>query len=267
MKLAITSVMQDVPAASREELQLALSESFAAPAARVLDGHTRVRAALVAAIEEQIAPLADPRLTNSGRSFLEEIDVDADSLRDDLAHVAIRCIEQVGSDFPALTPLVTQLNADGIIEIEEALAAKVDRILSAIEQWQQAPPVSLTTAGRPARQPRAFGFSPDDMDRIADALLAVPSIYDTDTRNTILNMLPSGLRDSIRRSSLPRVEVNNMVRACPHYEHGLRDLVRAIRSVERDSLPMRQLDDVILEIADEAEAAAEGAEDESGTRS
>jgi len=258
MRVTVASVIQGAPPAARDVLATALTERFTEPPARVLDGRTRVRTALIAAIQDQISPLADPALTNSGRSFLQEIGVDAILLRDNLADVAIRSIEQVGPEFPALTPLVTQLNADGIIELGEAIAAKVDDILVVIEHLKQQTLAPATTAGQ------LLGLPLDTMDRIVNALLAIPSMYDTDARNVILNMLPRGIRDSIPRSSLPRVQVYNIVRTCPNHEHGLRDLVRAIRSVEGDSMPMRELDNLILEVGDTPDGRGSVHEDRSG---
>lgn len=257
-RVAIASVIQDAPASARDVLAAALAERFTEPPARILDGRTRVRTALIAAIHDHIAPLADPGLTHSGRSFLEEIGVDATLLRDDLAGVAIRSIEQVGPEFPALTPLVTQLNADGIVEMEEAIATKVDSILDAIEQLMQQPPASAAGADQLSR------FPLDTISRIVNALLAIPSMYDTDARNVVLNMLPRGIRDSIPRSSLPRVQVYNIVRACPNHENGLRDLVRAIRLVEGDSLSMQDLDNLILEVGDTPDGRPSGREAGSG---
>lgn len=233
VRVAVASVIQAAQPAARDVLAAKLTEHFTEPPARVLDGRTRVRTALVAAIQDQISPLADPALTKSGRSFLQEIGVDAALLRDDLADVAIRSIEQVGPEFPALTPLITQLNADGIIELGEAIAAKVDDILLVVEQLTQERSASAL----------------DTIDRIVSTLLEIPAMYDTDARNVILNMLPKGIRDSIPRSSLPRVQVYNIARTCLNYEHGLRDLVRAIRSVEGDSMPMREFDSLVLEVS------------------
>jgi len=242
MHVTIVSIMQNVPAGSRDALEPALRDCFAKPPAGVLDGRTRVRTALVTAVREQIAPLTDPRMTDSGRSFLDEIDVDADWLRDELASVAIRSIEQVGTAFPALASLVAQLNADGLMELEEIISAKVDGVLASVELSKQSVP---STA--PAR---SHDFSPDATDRIADALLDIPSMSDNETRNVILGMLPVQLRGSIRYSPAPRVQVYNIVQACAYREEGLRQLVRAIRSLERDSIPMRRLDDLILEIGE-----------------
>jgi len=241
MGAAIPVVTQRVPASSRDSLEQVLCERFSVPPALVLDGRTRVRTAIKDGIRQQIAPLADPAITPDSRSFLEEIGVDAGQLCTDLADVAIRCIEQVGPTFPALLPLVTQLNADGIVELDEAIAAKLDQILAGLEQWRQ-----VTSS--------LYQFPRDALDRISDRLLAIPAVSDSDTRNVILNMLPESVRDSIPRSPVPRVQVYNLVRTCSYHAHGLRDLVETILSIERDSLPMRELDDLILGLGGAADS-------------
>jgi hypothetical protein len=243
MGIAIVAIMQDVPPRSREVLEAALQDCFVEPPVTVLDGRTRVRTALVAAVREQISPLADPEVGTSGRSFLDEIDVDADWLGGELANVAIRSIEQVGAGLPGLAPLVAQLNADGLIEFEELISAKVDCVLATVELWRQSAPPTA-----PAGLAGTHEFLPDVIDRIADALLDIPSIADNEQRDVILSMLPIQLRGAIRRSPVPRIHVYNIVQACSYREEGLRQLVRAIRSIERDSIPMYRLDDLILEI-------------------
>lgn len=243
MRVAIVAIMQDVPPGSRDALEPALRDCFAEPSVTVLDGRTRVRTALVAAVREQISPLADREMGTSGRSFLDDIDVDVDWLGGELASVAIRSIEQVGAGFPGLAPLVAQLNADGLMEFGELISSKVDCVLATVELWRQ----SVPPAG-PAGLARTHEFLPDVIDRIADALLDIPSIADNDSRDVILSMLPIQLRGAIRQSPVPRIYVYNIVRACSYREEGLRQLVRAIRSIERDSIPMYRLDDVILEI-------------------
>jgi len=243
MHVAIVSIMQDVPPRSHDALESALQDCFAEPPVTVLDGRTRVRTSLVAAVREQISPLADREASTSGRSFLDDIDVDADWLGDELASVAIRSIEQVGASFPGLAPLVAQLNADGLMEFGELISSKVDYVLATVELRQQ----SIPSAG-PAGLARTHEFLPDVIDRIADALLDIPSIANNDARDVILSMLPIQLRGTIRQSPVPRIQVYNIVHACSYREEGLRQLVRAIRSIERDSIPMHRLDDLILEI-------------------
>ena len=251
-KAAIAAVLLDVPDEARDALERALSERFDLPPPSVLDGRTRVRTALIDAIRDQIAPLADPDITPSGNSFLEEIGVDAAWLRDELAQIAIGCIEQIGPNFRALTPLVVQLNADGILQFEEAVDGKIDKILAEIEQWKQQTPQVRDRAGSNLAGPPGslYNFPPDTVDRIADALLEIPSMSDSETRGAILNMLPNPLRDSIPRSQIPRLQIYHIVQTSPRYTNGLRDLIGAIRSVERDSLPMLELDNIILEIGE-----------------
>jgi hypothetical protein len=246
MHVAIAATMQDLPSGSHDALELALRDCFAEPPVTVLDGRTRVRTALMAAVREQISPLADPEASTSGRSFLDEIDVDADWLGDELASVAIRSIEQVGAGFPGLAPLVAQLNADGLMEFGELISSKVDCVLATIESRQQSTPSERLAGATPTHE-----FLPDVIDQLADALLEIPSIADNEARDVILSMLPIQLRGAIRRSPVPRIHVYNMVQACSYREEGLQQLVRAIRSIERDSIPMNRLDDLILKIGQE----------------
>jgi hypothetical protein len=122
------------------------------------------------------------------------------------------------------------------------MVRKVDNILSYLEQQFQAP------AGVAQANWHERSFVPDAVDRLADALMQVPSILDDNARNEILKRLPDPLRGAIPRSVLPRIQVYGMVETCAVYPHGLRDLRSVIYSFERDSLPMRQLDEVILQL-------------------
>ena len=245
IEAAIPLVIECVPDGPRDRLKLALTERFSVPPSLILDGRTPVRTALTNAIQQQIAPLDEPALALSGRSFLEEIGVDAAQLRTNLAEVAIQCIQEAGLSFPALQPLVNQLNSDGIVEMGDAIAAKLDVILAGLEQWRQVPAP-------------AYQFPRDTLDRITNGLLAIPVVSDADIRNTILNMLPDSLRDSIPRSPVPRVQVYSLVRTCSYHAHGIRDLIETIRLLDGGSLPMRDLDNLILELGIAAEAAPHG---------
>ena len=236
---------EGMPDSSRDQLERALSERFSAPPVLVLDGRTPVRTALINAVRQQIAPLAEPAVVLGGRSFLDEIGVDAEQLRTDLAEVAIQCIKDTALSFSALRPLVSQLNSDGTVELEEAIAAKLDMILAGLEQWRQVPvPV--------------YQFPRDTLVRITNGLLAIPAVSDNDTRNAILNMLPESLRHSISRSPVPRVQVYSLVLTCSVHEHGMRDLIETIRLLDGGTLPMRDLDNLILELGVAVEAEPHG---------
>jgi hypothetical protein len=201
-----------------------------------------VRTALINAIREQIGPLDGQAIARSPGSSPGETGDDAPPLADALADIAIRSIEQLGPRFPVLMPLITQLNADAAAERDESLALRTDKILALLEQRMQE-----STALAPEGW-REQSFVPAALDRLADALLGIPSIADDDSRSEILRRLPDPLRSAIPRSRIPRVEIYGIIETCGVYAHGLRDLRSVIYSFERDSLPMRHLDEVILQI-------------------
>ena len=264
LSVAFGVAFDGVPESSRDMLGAALGERFTAPPAVVLDGRTRVRTGLIRAVQAQIAPLADPAVGPAGRSFFDEIGVDAARVRDDLSGVVIRSIEQVGASSAALSPLVNQLNADAIME-------QVDSVLGRLGSAAPAGPAVGTAVGAaasPARRaggkssarPRSVGpggYSAEIVQRLTDALLQVPAVADDDSRRMVLQMLPADLRLAIPYSRVPRIHVLGMVSTSWDYADGLASLVRAVRLVEGDSLPMDELDSVILELAGPAENGAQ----------
>ena len=241
-RVAIAAVLRDVPSESREELSRTLCERFRLAPITVLDGRTRVRTALIAAIRQQIAPFGAQAITRSAGCFPGDAGDDGVYLANALADIAIRSIEQLGPGFPVLAPLIAQLNADAAAERDEAVVRKVDSILFLLERQFQAPAGTVQTGWHQR------SFVPDAVDRLADALMQIPSILDDNGRNEILKRLPDPLRGAIPRSALPRIQVYGMVETCAAYPHGLRDLRSVIYSFERDSLPMRQFDEVILQL-------------------
>jgi len=247
LSLAFGVAFEDVPEPSRETFAEALHERFAGPPAVVLDGRTRVRTGLIRAIQAQIAPLADPGITPAGGSFFDAIGVDAAQVRDELADVIIRSIEQVGATAPALTPLINQLNADAILE-------RVDAVL---DQLGARPVLRGAAAGAAASRAdvRRWRTAQEDrsaevIDQLTEAFLAVPAVSVADSRQAVVEMLPGRLRNAIPHSRFPRIQVLEMIRASWNHEGGLRALVRAVRLVEGDSLAMDKLDSLILGLAD-----------------
>jgi Effector-associated domain 2 len=262
LSVAFGVAFEGVPESSREALSSALGERFTEPPAIVLDGRTRVRTGLLRAVQAQIAPLAEAGIGPAGRSFFDEIDVDAARVRDDLSAVVIRSIEQVGASSAALSPLVNQLNADAMME-------QVEAVLSRLGSAAQVPAdTAVGAAASPARRARGKGsarpgpagpggYSAEIVQRLTDALLQVPAVADDDSRRMVLQMLPADLRLAIPHSRVPRIHVLGMVSTSWDYADGLTSLVRAVRLVEGDSLRMDELDSVILELAGPAESGAQ----------
>lgn len=264
LSLAIDSVLEDVPAESRDALDDALRECFSALPVAERDGRTRVRTGIIRAIQAQLGPLADPEITPSGKSFFEEIGVDGARLRDELGDIVIRSIEQVGPGYPALTPLVTQLNAD-------AIAERVDLVLDKITEIQliaSAPvvPAPLGNGRQVSRQTRdsrlrAMEFSADIAERLTDAFLAVPAVADPESRSMVISMLPNQLRNAIPYSRFPRIHVLGMISTSQNHPNGLRALVRAVRLAEGDSIPMDRLDRMIVDLSEPTGALVGGDDD------
>lgn len=254
LTLAFDVAFAGVPESSHDALSRALEERFAEPPAVVLDGRTKVRTGLVRAIQAQIAPLADPAATPAGRSFFDEIGVDAARVRDDLADVVIRSVEQVGASSPALTPLVSQLNADAILDRVDAILGQ----MGAVNHAQSPPGPPRARAGARTGKVDTGPYPPDTAQILTDALLNVPAVSDDDSRRVVLEMLPADIRHAIPYSRFPRIHVLGMVNTSWNYQDGLQSLVRAVRLVEGDSLSMEKLDAVILGLADPPDAAGDG---------
>lgn len=245
ISIAMETPLPNVPERSHEALTMALRERFAEPPAFMLDGHTRVRTGLIRAIQAQLAPLADPSMTPAGKSFLEEIGVDAAQIRDEVVDVVIRSIEQVGPAFPALAPLLAQLNADAIIE-------RVDAVIETLGAQRESNG-HIVTQQRRLSGAANRGLDTDDLaadwiERLTDAFLQVPAIADDDSRQSVFDLLPDRFRHAIPRSRSPRIQVLQMVRTSTNYSGALRAMVRAIRIVEGDSEPMQRLDSLILSL-------------------
>lgn len=253
LTLAFDVAFAGVPESSHDALSRALEERFSEPPMVVLDGRTKVRTGLVRAIQAQIAPLADPAATPGGRSFFDEIGVDAARVRDDLADVVIRSVEQVGASSPALTPLVSQLNADAILDRVDAILGQ----MGAISHAQSRPGTPRAKVGARTGKANYGAYSPDTAQILTDAMLNVPAVSDDDSRRVVLEMLPADIRHAIPYSRFPRIHVLGMVNTSWNYQDGLKSLVRAVRLVEGDSLAMEKLDVVILGLADPPAAAGD----------
>jgi Effector-associated domain 2 len=225
---AMKASIADLPEDAREAVLGALAERFTEPPAIVLDARKGVRDAIVSAVREQIAPLADPRLTGTGRSFFEEVGVDSARLRDDLPIAVIRAVEQVATRRPALAPLAAQLNAD-------ALLAEVRGLR---QDYGRSTPAEVNPEPRAREsQPQIFA--------VVDALLTLEAIADEGARREVLRLLPAEIAGAIPHHAIPRVQVLAIVRTCLSYEGGLRELLEAVRVIERDSVGMRELDDTM----------------------
>lgn len=256
--VALAALLAEAPTEARDALAAALKERFTMSPVTVLDGRTSVRGALENAIREQIMPLAE-QTTPSGDSFLDEIGVDPVWLIDDLTGIAIVSLQQVKTAFPALAPLVEQINDDTIAaktdEIHEqgaVIEGKLDDVLSILEGAVRE--ASLPSNDRPGQRPRhnpeVEALIPRAIERIVNAMLEVRTIADYMSRNDVVNALPDPPRGNIPRSPAAFADTYSIVRTCADYGE-LRTLRDTIYMFERNSLPMRNLDQVILDLGTE----------------
>ncbi|OQA43227.1 MAG: hypothetical protein BWY52_01946 [Chloroflexi bacterium ADurb.Bin325] len=82
---------------------------------------------------------------------------------------------------------------------------------------------------------------------LAKALLACPSIEDAGARAAIIQALPQEIKNTAPRSNIPIVDVMNLIGAALNYPDGLTALIDLVRSLEGDSLPLREVDRVMAE--------------------
>jgi Effector-associated domain 2 len=247
MDIACRSLLEDVPPEARESLGQMLADCFSEPPAAVRDGRVSVKDALIQGLQAKISPLADPSITSTGRSRLDQLGVDGSRLIAEIPGTIIRSIQQVGPSYPVLQPLIAQLNADSVQE-------RVDQILDMVQAQVLPSPGgpregTLTGTGWNAcPAPRRGALDP-----MIDAILGVPSMGDYGARMAIINTLPPMIRDAIPRNAIARVDIMNTIQTCENYSGGLRELVSAIRTIERDSKAMANLDATILAL--DADAA------------
>ncbi len=81
---------------------------------------------------------------------------------------------------------------------------------------------------------------------LANALLACPNMASRASRDAVIGLLPSTLRNSPRSDSA-LTDVVNLVNTALNYESGMADLIEAVRSFERDSLPMIEVERLVAE--------------------
>ncbi len=83
---------------------------------------------------------------------------------------------------------------------------------------------------------------------IVEALTACPSMGSEQRRNAVVDELREGIRSAIDRSAADRDDITAIVRASLQFFNGLEELVAAVRARDQGSLPMQNLDRVILRV-------------------
>ncbi len=91
-------------------------------------------------------------------------------------------------------------------------------------------------------------LSSEKRDALADALLKCPIMADPESRNFVIGRLPDDIRNSAKRSASASLDVGYLLDAALNYEDGLQKLIAEVRSLEGDSLPMREVDRLLAAV-------------------
>jgi hypothetical protein len=82
--------------------------------------------------------------------------------------------------------------------------------------------------------------SGDAFGALVDALLAVPSVSDEPGRRLVLRMMRREIAQAVPHHQGARLHVIALVRTCLDYDDGLDDLLRVLRELEGESIPVRR---------------------------
>lgn len=86
---------------------------------------------------------------------------------------------------------------------------------------------------------------------LVDALLSVPSIRDEPSRRTVLSRMRQEIADAVPHHQRARLHVFELVATCRNFEGGLDDLLRVLRELEGDSIPLRHSVDAVRRLTEE----------------
>lgn len=84
----------------------------------------------------------------------------------------------------------------------------------------------------------------DEM-RLVEALLSCPTIKNRNRRNTVINRLPHEISNNITRDEADKFDVMNTVEACMNYSEGIKKLLETVSFFEGNSIPMRNVYNVL----------------------
>jgi hypothetical protein len=85
---------------------------------------------------------------------------------------------------------------------------------------------------------------------LLDAFLQCASISGGETRNTIVNELPTEIKNTINRHSSNRIDVFNIISRCMEYHDGLETLINTINIFEENSKSMEKVYNLVPLIFD-----------------
>ena len=144
---------------------------------------------------------------------------------------------------PAADPLSYQRIP---VEVKETATEAWLRLLGA--------PVAWTTMSVSATAP-AVGTARDDFPALVDALLAVPCVRNAESRRLLLETFPRReISDQVAYHPQDRLHVIALARTCLRFDHGLPDLLGAVRTFEPESPQVQRLAEVVTRWPRKAES-------------
>ncbi len=114
----------------------------------------------------------------------------------------------------------------------------------------------LAPAGPASRRSVAEPLSQSALFRLVNALSGIDAFIDSGRRDLIIHELPMDVRMRIPRSSIPHVDITNIVRRTTEHPSGLKSLFQILRAIEGDSVAMRRAEEVFEEVGAGRESAA-----------
>lgn len=93
--------------------------------------------------------------------------------------------------------------------------------------------------------------SGDALGALVDALLAVPSLGDEPGRRLVLRMMRREIAQAVPHHQGARLHVIEIVRTCLDYDDGLGDLLRVLRELEGESIPVRRSAEAIQALSEQ----------------
>jgi len=110
-------------------------------------------------------------------------------------------------------------------------------------------PIALEAGGKtlkpdtnPVNDIEIYAMNIQQKADLVNKLLECSSIKDQETRNEIINGLPQNIRDTIKRHSVDRVHVNNIITRCNDFKNGLKQFIDILRIFEGDAVGMKKID-------------------------
>lgn len=152
---------------------------------------------------------------------------------------------------PALEPAALAAGLDNVDAYLDRQGERLERLSAALgaASPRAAPPRAAPSGAAPG--PATGSPPPRVLFPLVAALLRMPGLADTSSRNTVIRLLgyELGTPLAVPESAHPTVHLSNLVLACLERTDGLRALLRVLRHIEHDSIPVREAQRVVDELA------------------